>query len=134
MSVFLDTAVIDGRQVIVDDVVDGANVDTASAHTRGDHDGIVATTEGSHSGLALLLGTVGMHRSARDASIEDKIIKLIGGALAIDENDAPMRAKVGEQIKKSALLEVGLDINNLLSDVLMRAAGAADAEADMALG
>lgn len=121
-------------QVVVDDVHDVANINATSRHTSGDQNGPLAAAEATHGSLALALVAVCVHRGARHTQVVEVVIHLLGGALRVDEDDGTSRRQRPHEINQRLFLEGRVDVDDVLLDVPMGAASAADAESNMSLG
>lgn len=133
MSVLLNTAMVHGRKVVVDDVSNGLDVNATSHDTGSNQNRAITGTESTHGPLTLLLSAISMDGGARNALIEQEIVELISGTLAVDEDNGAAGLLVKHEVNESLALELGLDEVDLLDDVLVSAAGAADTETDMFL-
>lgn len=131
VGVLLDATVVHRREVVVDDVHDTAHVDAARGHTARDQNRAVATAEGAHRSLSLLLGAITMDGCDRDALVVQVVVNLISGAPGIDEDDGAARGKRVQQVEQSLALQARVGVHNLLLDVGMCTASAAHANADV---
>jgi hypothetical protein len=132
VGVLLNPTMLHGREVVVDNVHDIANIDaTASDTSRCDQHRTGASTEGAHRCLPLLLGAISMEPSARDSLVEQKVVNLINSAPAVGKNDRSGGRKRHEKIEEGRLLQGRVHHDDVLLDVPVGTAGAADADADM---
>ena len=67
MDVFSHSTVHGVRQVVVDDVENICNVQSTSHNTCSDHDGTLATSEGTDGVLTFALRAVAVNRSDRES-------------------------------------------------------------------
>lgn len=125
---------VDGREIVVDDVLHIADVNTTGRHAGGDEDGGNAGAEGSHGSLPLLLGAIRVHGSAREAFMEEEVVQLVSHAFIVDEDDGPARLQRAQEVLNGLALQIRLDVDDFLLDVCMSATGAANAETDVVLG
>lgn len=107
MNVFILTAKLNGREVIVDDVHHVSDVKASRTDTGGDHDGRSASSEAStneqsvcasdpaksysHSVFPLELGSLGMNRGSWKALVEEEVINEVYGFLGSDEDQGSCR-------------------------------------------
>lgn len=87
MSVFLNAAVLNGWKIIVDNMHNVVDVKTTSGDAGCDQYRNPAIAECANGILTLTLGAVAMDGGARNIKIEEIVISLIGGTLAVDEDD-----------------------------------------------
>lgn len=131
VSVLLDTTLISVGQVVVDDVDDVADIDTAGRDTGGDHDGRLARAESTHGVLTLTLSTISMDGSAGHAGVEQEVVQLVGSTLVVDKDDGTRRRHRVEEVQNSSSLHMRIDLHHTLMNVQVSAAGAANTEADV---
>lgn len=132
MSVLLNAAVIHAGKVVVDDMLDVADINAASSDTSGHQDGTLSGAEGTHGSLALQLGTVSVHRRAGEAHVVEEVVNLIGGALRVDEDNGTAGGNALERRDQLGTLDLGRDQFNTLEDVAVGASNAADIDLRMA--
>lgn len=133
MRVLLDTAVVERRELKVDDVHDVANVDAASADTRGNQNGGLASAEGAHGGLTVLLRALTMDGNDREAGVPKVVIEAVDLVAAVGKNDGAHASHLLEKLEKKSTLLGTVSLNDTLLNVTSRAAGAANTEADVRL-
>jgi len=132
MRILLNSTMLHGGEVVVDNVHDIANIDaTASDTSRCDQHRTGASTEGAHRCLPLLLSAVSMEPSARDSLVEQKVVNLVNSTPAVGKNDRSGGRKRHEKIEEGRSLQGRVHHDDVLLDVSVRTASAADADADM---
>lgn len=120
-----------GRQVIVDDMHDITDVNTTGAHSGGDENRSVPRAEGTHGILALILGSVGMHRSDRQAGVVQEVVEVVSFTAAVHKNDGANTVHFLENLEQKVSLLTALSLMHYLLDVRSSTSDTADTEADM---
>ena len=130
MDILLDSAIVHGGEVVVDNMQNIADIDTTGRDTGGDQNGGSSGSEGPHRGLTLALGPIGVHGRAGKVHVEQEVIEFISSALAVDENDGTARQHGRQQIHQTLAL-VLLNKDNVLLDIAVRASSTSDTESDI---
>jgi hypothetical protein len=148
VDVLGDTIVLSRRQVVVDDMLDVGDIETTSGNASSNQDGATTGTEGAtrsllvmdpgmrslrnlKSILTLTLGTIGVNRSHRQTLVVEEVVDHVALDLGVGEDQGALGAVGEDQVKQSLALGTLLDEDDLLLDVLMRAADAADLDANL---
>jgi hypothetical protein len=148
VDVLGNTIVLSGWQVVVDDVLDVGDIETTSSNAGSDQDGTATGTEGSTRGLlvadrgmrsamdlqsilTLTLGTVGVDRSDRQTLVVKEVVDHVALDLGVGKDQGALGAVGEDQVEQSLALGALLDEDDLLLDVLMSAADAADLDANL---
>lgn len=87
MGVFFNTAVFHGRKVVVDDVHDVLDVDTASSDTSCDEDGSLSRTERTKSSFTLGLAAITVHGCHRETHVVEEVIEVVDFRTTVAEDD-----------------------------------------------
>ncbi len=117
------------RKIVVDDVGDVLNVDTASRDISGDKDAILPALETGEGRGALRLGAVAMNHGGVDALTVQALGDAFGAALGARENKAAA-AFVVEQVVEHIGFAVFGDFESLETNIFGRLRSGAEGEAD----
>jgi len=128
VDVLRDAAILHSGQVVVDDVVDLRDIDTAAKDVGGDEDMGLIALETTHSVLTLKLGTAAVHENGGELTVVEVIVDFLHTRLAVAENESAAGRSSHQEIVESLLLRMALNEHNVLGDVLVSRAGATDAD------
>eukprot|EP00050_Salpingoeca_kvevrii_P012969 m.26036 g.26036 ORF g.26036 m.26036 type:complete len:636 (-) comp4524_c0_seq1:67-1974(-) len=128
VDVLLDIA----GKVVVDDMLDVGNVETAGSNCRGDENGGAARAEAVEGVLALALRAVAVDRRAREALVVEKVLEAVGAALRLNKDEHERIAVGGrDNVEEKLFLLALLHPDNLLRNVVRGGADAADGKEDV---
>lgn len=133
MCVFGDSTVIHTGEVVVDDVLNILHVNATSGDARGNENGRLSTAKSPHGILSLTLGAVRVHRGAGKLLVVEVVVQLVSGAFVVHKNDDSSRLNGKDQVKEGSLLECMVHPDDVLLDVLVRAADTANTDANVRL-
>lgn len=108
-----------------------ADVNTAGGHSSGDEDRSIPSAEGTHGVLALILGSIGMHRSDRQAGVVEEVIEVVSFTAAVHKNDGANTVHFLENLQQKVSLLTALSLVHYLLDVRSSASNTADTETDV---
>ena len=75
-----------GGKVVINDMGNIGDIETASSHSGGNHDGSATLTEGLKGHLTLPLGSITMDRCSRVIVGDEVVAQNIGHPLGLDEH------------------------------------------------
>ena len=134
MGVFFNTAVFHGWKIVVDDVHDVLDINTASSNTGGDENGSLSGAECTESCFALGLAAIAMHGGHWEAHVVEEVIEIVDLRTTVAEDDGTDAMHLLEKVDKDVTLLVAFSLNDDLPDVLGGASSTTDAEAHMSRG
>ena len=133
MSVLLNAAMVNRGKVVVDDVHDIAHIDAAGGDTGRNENRALPGAESAHRGLTLNLVSLAVHGSARHALTKEEVVNFLHRASRVGEDDGPRRRQRLDQVDQRLSLQVRLNPNDVLFDVPVRTAGAANPKTNMSI-
>ena len=134
VSVFLDTSVVNGWEVIVDDVHDVADVNATGTNSSGHKNGCIARPKSSHGSLTLLLSSITVDGSNRKLQVVQEVVKIVGFHAAVDEDDSSHAVHLFEETDQNITLLVTLSLQNDLLDVGCGTSGPTNTETNVRSG
>jgi hypothetical protein len=133
VSVFFNTTMIHGREIVVDHQENVPDVDATSRNAGSDEHRAVTTAEGAHRGLPLLLVTITMNRRARELVLVQQVVEFLDRPLGVGKDDHPLRLDIVHVVEKGLFLFGASDLNHILNDVSMGASSTANTKTDVSV-
>lgn len=134
MSVLFNPSVVHGWKIIVDNMHDILNINTASRDSGGDQDGSIASTERAHGSLTFLLSAVTVHGGDGELHVEQEVIKIVGLLPTVHKDNGSNSRHLRKETEKKVSLFMALGLDDDLLDVLSGAAGTTNTESDVRSG
>ena len=130
MNILVNTTVVGIRQIVVDDMHDIANIESAGRHTGGDQDRTFAGTERTPAPLvsggfrrvfgiilqgilSLTLGAVTVNGRGWKTEIEQVVVKKVDTLLRVAEDDRSGRRHREQEVVRGLLLCVSFGEDHL---------------------
>lgn len=107
------------------------NIKTSGGDASGNQDGVLSQAERPNAVFTLPLGAIAVDRHTGEVLVEQEIVQLVSGTLAIDEDDGSCRRSRQQKVLDCTTLHGRLHKHNILLDVQVRAAGAPDPNTDV---
>jgi hypothetical protein len=131
MGILLDTAMINGREIVVDHMLDILYIDAPGANTSCDENRSIAGAEGSHRVLALRLGTISVNRGHGQTRVVQKIIEIVDFVTAVGKNNGSDAGHLFKSTKKIIALLMTINLHHHLLDIGRGAARTSNTEANV---
>jgi hypothetical protein len=132
MGILLNTTMLNGREIVVDHMLNILYVDTPGANTSCDENRSIAGAEGSHGVLALRLGTITVNRGHWQTNIVQIIIEIVDFVTTVGENDGSHAGHLFKSTNKIIALLLTINLHYDLLDIGRGAACTSDTESNVA--
>lgn len=123
-----------GRKVIVNDMSNVGNIETASCNGGGNHNRSTTLPEGLKGHFTLPLGSVAVNGRSRVVVTGEEVAQYVGVLLGLDEDKSQATVSVrGKYVQEDRALIVFLNVFDFLGDIFRGGANTADGEEDIVL-
>lgn len=129
----MDVVVNVGGEVVVDNMGDIGDIETAGSNSSRHHDRAASIAEEFQCSLTLALGAIAMDGGGGEALIDEEIRQRVRHALGFDKDQRQAGAMGVKDVQQRRTLVEVLDILNLLRNVLRGGTNTANREEDVVL-
>lgn len=133
VDIFLDSTMVDGRKLVIDNVHDVADVYPTSTDTSGNENWRVACSETSHSSLPVPLSAVAVNRDDRQLGVPEKVVQIVDLYAAVDKDDSANTRHLLEKVDQGISLATAVNLDDILLNVCSGTSSSTHAKSNMRL-